>query len=168
METPEVTEPLSVWQDAVSRLEAYKAALVLLEQRPAVVLERLANGGGATNWYFVKYSDTAQLLDLLAPGSSVSFYFDDRLQWLESGPEIKSEVAGIVDRTGDAVVARLSSDIRLDAVVIAGPEDFDSEIGSNWAPRVLIGPFPSTETDGLHAITLVLPDSDGVVRPHPH
>jgi hypothetical protein len=34
--------------------------------------------------------------------------------------------------------------------------------------QLYFGPFPARDNDGQSAITLVLPDKDGVVRQHPH
>lgn len=45
-----------------------------------VVLERLARGGGATQWFFVRAMDEFyQVSDLLRGGSCVSFYFANQL-----------------------------------------------------------------------------------------
>jgi hypothetical protein len=33
---------------------------------------------------------------------------------------------------------------------------------------IIVGAFPAAENDGLDAVTIDLPDADGVVRPHPH
>jgi len=34
--------------------------------------------------------------------------------------------------------------------------------------HIFYGPFPSPDDDGVNAITIVLPDVDGFVRPHPY
>jgi hypothetical protein len=33
---------------------------------------------------------------------------------------------------------------------------------------VFYGATPDRENDGTHAVTVTLPDADGIVRPHPH
>jgi hypothetical protein len=52
-----------------------------LETRCAVVLERIARGGGATKWYeCADESRLPALISRFSPGSVVSFYFDGRIQ----------------------------------------------------------------------------------------
>ena len=44
------------------------------------------------------------------------------------------------------------------------------EFVSNLEPADLFffGQFPARDNDGINAITITLPDADGVVRAHPH
>ena len=52
-----------------------------LEVRPAIVLERIAMGGGAMEMFLCpSKSSLEQLIDSFSPGSIVSFYFDDRFR----------------------------------------------------------------------------------------
>src|SRR5215470_16023948 len=53
----------------------------LLKMNSAIVLERIARGGDAVNWYYCR--DESSLFDvekMLSPGSVVSFYFDQRIR----------------------------------------------------------------------------------------
>jgi hypothetical protein len=53
----------------------------LLETSGAVVLERIARGGGATNWYSCSGQSQLEMIEArLLPGSVVSFYFDERIR----------------------------------------------------------------------------------------
>jgi len=66
----------------------------LLQARPAIVLERIARGAGATNWY--RCADHAHLAALAAelhPGSLVSFYFDDRITSCRYSSEVRAVAA---------------------------------------------------------------------------
>lgn len=57
----------------------------LLRTRSAVVLERIAMGGGNTNWYFCFGLEALEeIISRLTPGSCISFYFDDRVQLCRS------------------------------------------------------------------------------------
>jgi hypothetical protein len=58
-----------------------------------VVLERLARAAGATKWYVLfNPAQVEEIAGGLSPGSSVSFYFDGRLEIAPYG----SDVARIV------------------------------------------------------------------------
>jgi hypothetical protein len=135
------------------------------------VLECVASGGGATNWYRVR--DSADLADLstkLRPGSLVSFYFDGRIAqgYFDSG--VAKAVAAIAARDHGAVIGELRDEaMGFDVQYVAGEReiaDFADELPPG--AKVAYGPFPASDNDGEHAVTLVLPDLDGVVRRHPY
>jgi len=143
----------------------------LLDTGPAVVLERLARGGGATRWYYCP--DRAQLTSIereLRPGSVVSFYFDERIRNGVFSPEMRSDCARILVESGELVIGRLAGgETRIDAEVVTGPselEEFASGIGPS--SRVFYGVFPARDNDGSQAVTLTVPDLDGTTRSHPH
>jgi hypothetical protein len=72
----------------------------LLAQHSAVVLERIARGGGSTRWFFVQRPDQLEALAAaLSPGSSVSFYFDDRIKRVELVPEVAEQSFDLQPRT---------------------------------------------------------------------
>lgn len=151
---------------------ALKAARVecLLAEHSAIVLERIARGAGETRWYWVRSDDDLdRLCALLSPGSSVSFYFDDRIR-LAALDDGVVQILDVVADAGDAVLGKLGND-GLEIVVdfVAGPGDL-SEFKSELATLqpVFFGAFPGRDNDGRNAITLSLPDIDGVVRMHPH
>lgn len=137
----------------------------------AVVLERIAYGGGETNWYVCRNrSDADDIGRRLKPGSSVSFYFDDRISCRQYGPAVRDEILDIVKDTGDAVVGQLATDgLTIEMEVIAGPNDL-SEYAATLVDDALLyyGAFPGRDDDGWRAITFTVADADGVVRAHPH
>lgn len=141
-----------------------------LRDGPAVVMERIARGGGATRWFFLQSNIAVdQLCGRLSPGSVVSFYFDGRLRRAKFNDEVAGHILDLVVQHGDAVVGSLSEDeLEIVVEIVAGPNEL-SEVSPELAGReVFFGATPGRDNDGLRAITLTLPDSDGVVREHPH
>jgi hypothetical protein len=143
----------------------------LLASTGAVILERIAMGGGATRWYYC--SDRTQLEALeahLRPGSVVSFYFDNRIQSAQYSPELKPKLETIIIDTGDVVLGCLGKDqLHLDIDFVTGPKDLDEVLLSlDSTVRVFYGAFPARDNDGIRAVRVTIPDNDGVVRPHPH
>lgn len=140
-------------------------------ENPAVVLERIARGGGATRWYWIRSAaDLQRLYGGIAPGSVVSFYFDARIQRRVLDDHAVVQILEFVTETGDAVVGRLSADgLEILMDLVASPEEL-SEVRSGLEPgaSIFFGAFPGRDNDGVTAITLTLPDADGVVREHPH
>jgi len=138
---------------------------------PAVVLERIARGGGATNWYWVQSIDALDLLyGRLHPGSVVSFYFDDRIQHKIFDDGVVGAVLDLVVQHGDAVVGRPSDDgLGIAVDFVAGPTEL-SEFSATVpaGEQVFFGAFPGRDNDGVDAFTVTLPDADGVVREQPH
>jgi len=159
--------PLSAWfDDHVSGRVAE-----LLAARPAVVLERVARGGGATNWFYVPTpGQLEELAAQLRPGSSVSFYFDGRIKRTVLGDEVIDDVLDIVAAEGEAVVGVLADDgLVLDVDFVAGLGDLTEFLGARESGAVMfVGGFPGRDDDGVDAVTFDLPDADGVVRRHPH
>jgi hypothetical protein len=143
----------------------------LLAQHSAVVLERIARSGGTTRWFFIQGLDQLEALAAaLSPGSSVSFYFDDRIRRMELVPQIAEQILRFAAEEGDAVVGRLGADgIEIEVQYVAGPNDLE-DIAESLVPgeQVFFGRYPARDNDTVRAVTLDLPDSDGVVRPHPH
>jgi hypothetical protein len=145
----------------------------LLAGAPAdvVVLERIARGAGATRWFVLHDpEELGVLVSRLSPGSSVSFYFDGRLAASRYDLSVRSELLAIAELDGDAVIGRLGGDqIELDVEFVAGPTEL-AEYESQLLPgaTVIYGRFPARDNDGARAVTVDLPDRDGVVRPHPH
>jgi len=100
----------------------------------------------------------------------VSFYFDGRIRCRALDDDVAGEILDLAVRHGDVVVGTLGED-RLEILVdfVAGPNElseFCSALPSGT--QVFFGAFPGRDDDGVGAITLTLPDADGVVRAHPH
>jgi hypothetical protein len=135
----------------------------------AIVLERLAYGGGTTNWYVCAGEPEFDIIvSELRPGSWVSFYFDDRIALRAYTPALRAEMLDILTQTGEVQFAHIPIDgIHLDMDIISGPNElagYTETLGS--ASVFYTGAFPDGEDDGVNAITVVLPDKDGVVRRH--
>jgi hypothetical protein len=142
-----------------------------LKSTPAVVLERIARGGGRTEWYYCSEPDALDVIaGAVSPGSVISFYFDGRICRMRNFALLTQEIAKTLVNEIDIVIGVLDGDgIRIHAQIVVGQEDLD-EFVSELAPdsEVFFGKFPGRDNDGTRAITLTLPDRDGVIRPHPH
>ena len=84
--------------------------------------------------------------------------------------KVANEILGIARRDRDAVVGELSADgMTLQVDFIANQselEDFTRALAPGT--RIFYGAFPGRDNDGVNAVTIDLPDTDGVVRQHPH
>jgi hypothetical protein len=141
----------------------------LLQKRSAIVLERLARGGGGTNWYYLTSPDRlADLSAQLRPGSFVCFYFDDRIT--EGDPATTRDlILAIAKRDGNAVVAAFDGDLELRVDFPAGHASLDDFLAElEPGDRFFYGAFPAAENDGTNAVSLVVPDADGVARDNPY
>jgi hypothetical protein len=142
----------------------------LLASKSAIVLERIARGGGATSWYLVRApGDLDALVERLKPGSSVSFYFDDRLSVGPFNDETLASLLAIIERDGNAVIGAVRDDEIEIKVDFPGSEEAAGEFVADHPDATLMhGSSPGRDNDGNRAVTLTLPDLDGVVRSHPH
>lgn len=143
----------------------------LLADHPAVVLERTSPGAGATRWYYaVTRGDLEQVCEQLFPGSAVSFYFDGRIELRPWDDETEILVLDLITATGDAVVGRRDPDgIEIAVDCVAGANELDDFADRLVPPTaIFVGAFPARDNDGADAVTIMLPDRDGVTRPHPH
>lgn len=143
----------------------------LLAERHAVVLERLARGGGSTRWYCIHDSvDLTRLSEMLTPGSAVSFYFDGRIKQRFLDDDLVDVVLELIQAHGEAVIGTLSTDrIVIDVEFVAGLGDLSEFLGARtYGLPLFVGAFPTRDDDGVDAVTIDLPDRDGVVRQHPH
>lgn len=150
-----------------------KAGLLARANGDMIVLERIAYGAGATNWYHVHGPEAlAALVRRLWPGSSVSFYFDNRIAETAYGPEARAALETWWKLDEDAVLLMPGTgDFELDFWSIAGHGDLadlvqDGDLREGDIVR--IGRYPGWDNDGVNAIELVLPDKDGIVRSHPY
>jgi hypothetical protein len=170
-----MTDPHPSWQ---GRAVIDSPVPRLLRARPAIVLERIARGAGATNWYrCVDHSHLAALTAELNPGSVVSFYFDDRITNCRYTPTVREQMLQLMHTlrevhgdSGEIVVGHLAADqLHITIDFPSGPEsldEFTQALGTDaW---IYFGPFPAPDNDGISAVTLTLPDSDGITRSHPH
>jgi hypothetical protein len=170
-----MTDPIPSWQ---GRTIIDSLVPQLLHARPAVVLERIARGAGATNWYHCPdHGHLAALTAELRPGSVVTFYFDDRIINCRYTPEVREQMLQLMrslrdvpGESGEIVVGHLAADeLHITADYPSGPEDLDEftqTLGTDL--RIYFGRYPGRDNDGTNAVTLTLPDLDGITRAHPH
>jgi 2,3-bisphosphoglycerate-independent phosphoglycerate mutase len=137
----------------------------------AVILERVARGGGVVNWYYCRSQKEMPIIEeFLRPGSVVSFYFDNRIRRSRQSPELRRELEEIITKSGEVVVGFLERDgMRIDAAVVVSSDDLREFISAiDPSTEIFYGLFPDRDNDGIRAVTATLPDNDGIVRPHPH
>jgi hypothetical protein len=142
-----------------------------LETAPAVVLERIARGGGATSWYRCSNLEALDRIEgRLSPGSVVTFYHDQRIKTGTLTTDTVAAIKDIIAVMGDAVVGPVDADgIQIHAEIIVSEDDLAEFVAIiPLEEPVFYGAFPKRDNDGTHAITVTLPDRDGVVRMHPH
>jgi hypothetical protein len=152
-------------------IEASAAPSLVAREGGAVVLERIARGAGATRWFALRNPDQIPTLaQRLSPGSLVSFYFDGRLAGCTYDREVARAVLAIAEHDGDAVIGRLRvGEIDLEVEFVAGPSELAAyESGLAPGAEVIFGRFPAPDNDGERAVTITIPDRDGVGRGHPH
>ena len=170
-----MTDPSPSWQ---GRTIIDSPVPQLLHARSAIVLERIARGAGATNWYrCLGRAHLAALSAELCPGSVVSFYFDSRIANCRYTPAVREQMLQLMrslrdipGETGEIVVGYLDADeLHITVDYPSGPDDLDEFtqiLGSD--PWIYFGRFPGRDNDGTNAVTLTLPDLDGITRRHPH
>jgi hypothetical protein len=145
--------------------------VVALAKSDAIVLERIARGAGQTKWYYLRRASGLQTIEiLLSPRSIVSFYFARQFLVVTYSDNLRKEIDGIIFRTRDCVVAFLDGEgSTLVTDTVASIHDLE-EFVSNIPPDTMLyyGEFPGRDNDGVRAITITIPDRDGVTRAHPH
>jgi hypothetical protein len=169
-----VTNPSQTWQ---GRTITDSPVPRLLTSRSAIVLERIALAAGATNWYHcTDHARLAALTAYLSPGSVVSFYFDDRITHCRYTPKVHERMLHLMRRqrdlgdSGEIVVGQLATDdLHINVDYPSTPEyltEITQTLGTHsW---IYFGSFPGRDNDGTKAVTLTLPDLDGITRAHPH
>jgi len=97
-----------------SRVEQALRATPLLErlsEGSAVVLERIACGGGETRWYYcADATNLRAIATRLRPGSVVSFYFDGRMHDGPRSIELVAAAEAMLASCRDIVVGALMDD----------------------------------------------------------
>jgi len=136
-----------------------------------VILERLARGGGTTNWWHVRTaSELEAVAEFWRPGSLVSLYFDDRISEREYYNGGRQQAMSILNSHGEVCLGIRGVDgLTINMDFIAGPNDLaDFEATLGQASTVFVGSFPSRASDGTGAMTFVIPDEDGITRTYPY
>jgi len=169
-----VTSPVPSWQ---GRVVIDSPVPRLLGTRRAVVLERLARSAGATSWYHCPdHAHLDAITTGLHPGSLVSFYFDDRIARRLYTPQLHQQMLQLMRSlrdagdSGEIVVGQLAVDgLRIEVDYPSGPEyleEITRTLGTR--SRIYVGRYPGRDNDGVNAVTLTLPDLDGITRAHPY
>lgn len=115
---------------------------------------------------FGRGTTIAELESLFRPGSIVSFYFDKRFHTVDAAN------ADTISGPFPLLMAFAQGPEKPRLCVtndVSGAQDmseFMEKVPGN--AEVIYGPFPEPDNDGARAITLTIPDRDGVVRSHPH
>jgi hypothetical protein len=107
----------------------------------------------------------------------ICFYFDDRIAHRPYSPRLHQQMLDLMQRlsyvpgeTGEIVVGRLAGDeLHINVDYPGSPEVLDEFSRTlethSW---IYFGRFPGRDNDGTNAVTVTLPDLDGIVRAHPH
>jgi hypothetical protein len=136
----------------------------------AVVLERVARGGGDTRWFYCRtMAEVVEVLPILRPGSRVGFFFDNRIRREPFSEEIRHQMIDIATTTGEVLLGRErppGPELEMDFL---GPVELPERMANVPVGEVVyFGVFPSTDDDdGVSAVSYIPPDEDGVVRPQP-
>lgn len=165
-----MTTQLDSYRSSILRVLAGTPVAVRLRARAALVLERIAYGAGETCWYYCEAdSQLEHLARELRPGSILCFYFDDRLSQTLSSDAL-TPATEILRETGEVLIGVLAVDkFHVDMNMILDEEEIVellAELPSNTT--VYVGVFPAPDNDGINAVSVIVPDLDGVVRAHPH
>jgi hypothetical protein len=83
--------------------------------------------------------------------------------------DAEAEILRVITDTEEAVVGVATpGQVVLDAHVLTDSLELSEVHVELVGHDIYLGPYPDPANDGVDAITLVLPDADGVVRSHPY
>lgn len=141
--------------------------MVESSEHEVIVLERVARAAGQTNWFSCCNSNEfIEVSKKFLPGSCVSVYFDRRIARNRYDESVREAILKIAAEEIDCVVGVCAVDqFRLEVDFIGGLgelEEFEQTLGD--LSEVYFGSFPGRDHDGIRAVTLVVPDADGIVR----
>jgi hypothetical protein len=138
--------------------------------RRIVVFERIARGAGATRWHLARDDhELRRVFGLLRPGSRVTFCFAGPLRVEPLTEEVIGRMFAAVGVANDIMIGTPGPDrLTLAATLVAGPSELTEFLMQPHPPltEVVWGHMPGV--DAPDAVTVVLVDEDGVLRPHPH
>ncbi|MFE7707252.1 hypothetical protein ACFU6I_15900 [Streptomyces sp. NPDC057486] len=145
--------------------------LIDSSEHEAIALERVARAAGRTNWFSCRISvDFSELTRRFLPGSCVSVYLDGRIAWHRYDESVRESIIRIAAEEHDCVVGVRGVDqFSIEVDFIGGPAELDvyeQTLGN--LSKVYYGSFPGRDDDGLNAVTLIVPDADGIRRDHPY
>lgn len=135
----------------------------------AVVVERVARGGGATRWFACQtLDDVRAVLPQLRPGGRVGFFFDDRIRRTTYSDTLEEEIWSRLSRDGELFLGReRPPSLELEIELLDLRDCSESLARVRNGEVVYLGAFPTFEDDGHACVVFTPPDPDGVVRPQP-
>ncbi|MFJ7949850.1 hypothetical protein ACIQ6K_40760 [Streptomyces sp. NPDC096354] len=145
--------------------------LIDSSEHEAIVLERVARAAGRTNWFSCRSSaDFSELARRFLPGSCVSVYLDGRIACHRYDESVRKSIIKIAAEEYDCVVGMRGVDqFSIEVDFIGGPAELDEyEQAVGNLSQVYYGSFPGRDNDDLNAVTLIVPDADGIRRAHPY
>src|SRR4029077_11325981 len=95
----------------------------------------------------------ATVTSRLRPGSSVSFYFDDRIKRAPYSDDLRPAVEHVIDRDVDIVFGVLAADqVEIRVEFLSSSSEL-AEVTSdlNSSSQVFFGFFPARDNDGVNA-----------------
>jgi hypothetical protein len=131
------------------------------------VLERPAGAGEPLAWFYCRdRSDLDEIANQLRGGSVVSFFFDDRIEALVDSETTRSIIATTCSDHEVALGALGLDGLGIEMSFAGNAEEVALALPplDDAAQLIFFGAFPGRDNDGTWAITLTLPDEDGVVR----
>ncbi|CAN5266329.1 hypothetical protein BH11MYX1_BH11MYX1_43980 [soil metagenome] len=131
------------------------------------VLERPAAEGEPLAWFYCRdQSDLNEIANQLRAGSAVSFFFDDRIEALVDSDTTRSIITTTCADHEIALGALGLDGLRIEMSFARNAEEVALALPplDDGAQLVFFGAFPGRDNDGTWAITLTLPEVDGVVR----
>jgi hypothetical protein len=135
----------------------------------ALVLERVARGGGATRWFFCPtVAVIDEVVGRLRPGSRVGFFFGAGLRREPFSDEIEAAMWDLVAKTGEVVFGRSQPhDPELEVCLLDSVYFSEAVSGVPAGEVVFFGVFPVIAHDGVTCVAFTPPEVDGVARPQP-
>lgn len=142
--------------------------IALERDRPLVIWERLAHGGGATNWYVVRNEADCRALEaLVRSGSELHAFAGEALRVEPVTQTVREAVVALADRLDEVVLGRTRDGPQVDAYLIDPSEVHEQLEDLDDGVEVLWGAIPDIGSlDEL--IVIDVADPDGVVRHLPH
>lgn len=137
--------------------------------RYAVVLERVAWGGGTTYWYIGRNrEELSEIIDQLRGGSCVSFYFDEKMHVEVDSEEARRRMFDAVGMDREIVLGYPADRLAFSVELPTGSSELSEALLSHMPGEFVIwGAWPSRD-GGPGTLTLDLVDEDGILRQHPH
>jgi hypothetical protein len=132
------------------------------------LMERLPAGGGAANWFVLRSeSQIDELVSLLTPGSRIALLAAPAVSSAKATQETHRHAYQLAAEHDEVVLGVVGPGV-VATVGLLAPSELDEAFRTiPEGADVLLGVIPGLDGPGFLG-WLLLPDADGVVRPHPH